>query len=626
MSDSHSHTTFLAPEISRLEPLFPGYEIESLIATGGMGAVYCAVQKSLDRTVAIKILPDEFSKDASFCAGFEAEAKAMARLNHPNLIGVYDFGEVEGMLYIIMEYVPGKSLFHSAHGIAIDPGEVICLVTGICNGLAHAHENGIVHRDIKPSNILLDLNAQPKIGDFGLARPVERKDTEGDDIFGTPHYTAPEVVNSPESVGFRADIFSVGVVLHELLTGLLPADDPRPVSAIRGCDPRFDAIIRRATNPDPELRYANAAEIARDLYAISVSPAPRVSSTAHSISNARPGHSVKPAVRPMVRPRAAVKPRYTQPSSSGSSPIMWLLLILALGIVVFVVLSRSDKFTKPLIILPNSEPKQLPEKIPDNPSPPPRNTENRPENRPENRRENRPENRRENRPGNRPENRSEPRQEQQPLPKVEFKLEPKLEPKPNTEVRVEPQPESKPEATAPVASIPAFDVNGFFEKTQKIIQPRAKMIVDTRDKNLARNVAALRRGGRRLILKMPPAGDQRAADKQLDRLIEECEQNKNRIPDELLEKTNKLNDFNETYDEFLEKQREYDESMLSDVTKLADVYTAELKNQIARLKLVKDQTSIELIEAEIARVSQDGQYFPKLMLGENLAMPVSKDE
>ena len=197
MSDSHEYAGFVAPDPADLAPLFPGYEIQGLIATGGMGAVYCAVQKSLDRTVALKILPMELSKDAAFCAGFEAEAKAMARLNHPNLIGVYDFGEVNGMLYIIMEFVPGKSIYHSADGIAIDPDEVIRLVTGICHGLAHAHEHGIIHRDIKPSNILLDLNAQPKIGDFGLARPIERKIEEGEEIFGTPHYTAPEVVEAP---------------------------------------------------------------------------------------------------------------------------------------------------------------------------------------------------------------------------------------------------------------------------------------------------------------------------------------------------------------------------------------------------------------------------------------------
>jgi serine/threonine protein kinase len=293
MSDPQTPTLFLAPDIAQLAPLFPGYEIEFLIATGGMGAVYSAVQKSLDRTVAIKILPREFSKDAAFCASFEAEAKAMARLNHPNLISVYDFGEVDGMLYIIMEFVPGKSLFHSAHGIAIDPGEVIRLVTGICNGLAHAHSHGIIHRDIKPSNVLLDLDAHPKIGDFGLAHPVGRNIAEGEEIFGTPHYTAPEVVNAPQSVSHRTDIFSVGVLLHELLTGRLPGDHPQPASTIVHCDLRFDAIIRRATNPVPELRYASAEEIAKDLRAIAISsgpgiPHPPVRTVAHHPSLRRP--------------------------------------------------------------------------------------------------------------------------------------------------------------------------------------------------------------------------------------------------------------------------------------------------------------------------------------------------
>src|SRR6478736_9341848 len=135
MSDSHHQPAFVAPEPADLAPHFPGYEIQSLIAVGGMGAVYCALQRSLDRTVAMKILPLEFSQDAAFCAGFEAEAKAMARLNHPNLIGVHDFGEVNGMLYIIMEFVPGQSIYHAAYGTAIEPKVVILLVSGICEGL-----------------------------------------------------------------------------------------------------------------------------------------------------------------------------------------------------------------------------------------------------------------------------------------------------------------------------------------------------------------------------------------------------------------------------------------------------------------------------------------------------------
>ncbi len=151
------------------------------------------MQRSLDRTVAIKIQPVVLSKDAAFCAGFEAEAKAMARLNHPNLIGVYDFGEVNGMLYIVMEFVAGQSMYHSAYGNAVDPREVIRLVTGVRNGLAHAHEHGIIHRDIKPSNILLDSQRATQDRDFGLARAGRAENRGRREIFGTPHYTAPEV-------------------------------------------------------------------------------------------------------------------------------------------------------------------------------------------------------------------------------------------------------------------------------------------------------------------------------------------------------------------------------------------------------------------------------------------------
>ena len=335
MSDSHENAGFVAPEPADLAPLFPGYEIQGLIATGGMGAVYCAVQKSLDRTVALKILPLEFSNDAAFCEGFEAEAKAMARLNHPNLIGVFDFGEVNGMLYIIMEYVPGQSIYHSADGIAIDPAEVIRLVTGICNGLAHAHENGIIHRDIKPSNILLDLNAQPKIGDFGLARPVERKVEVGEEIFGTPHYTAPEVVNSPHSVDYRADIFSVGVLLHELLTGKLPADDPRPASMIIRCDPRFDAIIRHATQPLPAARYSSATEMAKDLQAITTLQVPRAAAVATSRR---------------VPPRRTSPPRRTyyaaaKKKSSGVPSLVYMLVAAVILYAAFTFLNKPPAKT-----------------------------------------------------------------------------------------------------------------------------------------------------------------------------------------------------------------------------------------------------------------------------------------
>lgn len=336
MSDFNKSAGFVAPDVSDLQKLFPGYEIEGLIATGGMGAVYCAVQKSLDRTVALKILPEKFGKDVAFCEAFEAEAKAMARLNHPNLIGVYDFGEAGGMLFIVMEYVPGQSIYHSSHGIALDQKEVIRLVTGICNGLAHAHEHGIIHRDIKPANILLDLNAQPKIGDFGLARPVEHKVQEGEEIFGTPHYTAPEVVESPQSVDFRADIFSVGVLLHELLTGKLPADDQRPPSMISRCDPRFDVIVRKATNPVPAARYASATEISKDLATILVSLQTRAAALRV------PGNSSRVPGKPRTAAPRLPRRRFQSKNKSNSSGFIILLLVVVAAFAAYIYLTKDS--------------------------------------------------------------------------------------------------------------------------------------------------------------------------------------------------------------------------------------------------------------------------------------------
>jgi serine/threonine protein kinase len=260
---------FEAPSPEELHELLPAYDVLAFIAKGGMGAVYKAHQKSLERDVAIKILPREFGADEDFRKRFEDEAKAMAKLNHPNLIGVYDFGEVDGMPYIVMEFVDGKSLHHSAHGKAIEQKEVARLVNGICDGLAHAHDAGILHRDIKPANILLDSKKRPKIGDFGLARAAD--ETEGDGlIFGTPDYTAPEVMKDSHAVDKRSDVFSTGIILYELLTGKVPDANYMPASQIEEVDPRFDKIIRRATHPSPTLRFADAGAMGKDLKVLQI--------------------------------------------------------------------------------------------------------------------------------------------------------------------------------------------------------------------------------------------------------------------------------------------------------------------------------------------------------------------
>lgn len=334
-------TGFIAPTLEELTPLFPAYELEAFIAQGGMGAVYKARQKSLDRDVAIKILPREFGDDPQFRASFEAEAKAMARLNHPNLISVYDFGDIEGMLYIIMEFVQGKALYYSAHKKAIDPPVALDLVSTISRGLGHAHRGGIIHRDIKPANILLDTDATPKIGDFGLAHPIEHKQTEGV-VFGTPGYTAPEVFHK-QPVDQRSDIFSVGALLYELLCGKHPTPDSYGMST--GQDPRIDAILKKATQADPNLRYETVDQLADAIDAL----IPKLSS---------PQFAAPQFAAPVARPPGATPatPLASSKQKSSALPVFIVLALLIGGVTAAFFALNNKEDDKPVVEEPVEKP------------------------------------------------------------------------------------------------------------------------------------------------------------------------------------------------------------------------------------------------------------------------------
>lgn len=257
------------PSFDEVEGLFPGYEIVRLVSAGGDGAVYEAVQRSLDRRVAIRILPRELTARGAFRKRFMDEVRAMALLSHPNLVGVHDFGEVDGLLFIIMEHVAGRPLNHYVSEDVLEPREAARVVAEAAMGIAHAHQNGIIHRDVKPSNILLDRHGHPRIGGFGLAGPLQTEAAEGDGVV-TPGYAAPEVIANPGSVDHRVDVFSLGVMLHELLTGMLPGEDRRPSAVDEGCDPWFDELVCKATEPDPLDRHQTAVEFAADLESIIV--------------------------------------------------------------------------------------------------------------------------------------------------------------------------------------------------------------------------------------------------------------------------------------------------------------------------------------------------------------------
>lgn len=259
---------FIPPTPEELDPFFPAFKVTEFIAQGGMGAVFKATQISLDRTVAIKILPYQMGLDPIFKESFETEAKAMARLNHPNLVGIHDFGNIHGMLYIVMEFVPGRSLYKSARGRRVEMEDACRLITAMCRGLRHAHNAGVIHRDIKPANVLIDDEANPKIVDFGLARPLDNTHTGGR-VYGTKGYTAPEVLSDPSNIDVRADIFSLGAMLYELLTGRTPPYPYVSASSISDSHPDFDIIILKALHPIRDLRYTQVSEMADELEVLS---------------------------------------------------------------------------------------------------------------------------------------------------------------------------------------------------------------------------------------------------------------------------------------------------------------------------------------------------------------------
>ena len=262
--------------------MFPQLEIIELIGHGGMGAVYKARQPALDRFVALKILAPRPGGDLDFASRFTREARALAKLTHPNIVGVYDFGRAELLLgqdasqrvsttpvhYFIMEYVDGPNLRQVEQAGKLSSREALEIIPQICAALQFAHDEGIVHRDIKPENILLDKKGRVKIADFGLAKilgqePKDLRLTGARDIMGTPHYMAPEQMEKPQEVDHRADIYSLGVVFYEMLTGELPLGKFRAPSQKVQVDVRLDEVVLASLAREPELAIKTSAKSKR---------------------------------------------------------------------------------------------------------------------------------------------------------------------------------------------------------------------------------------------------------------------------------------------------------------------------------------------------------------------------
>ncbi|RBP43649.1 serine/threonine protein kinase [Roseimicrobium gellanilyticum] len=279
MTDSPTQggaSSFEPPSIADVARLFPQLEILAFIGRGGMGAVYKARQPSLDRFVALKLLATHRT-DAAFTERFGREARALAKLVHPNIVAVHDFGQVEGWNYILMEFVDGVTLRQLERSGRLSPREALQIVPQVCDALQFAHDNGVVHRDIKPENVLMDTRGRVKIADFGIAKLIQRPEgdaflTGAQEVMGTPHYMAPEQVERPQEVDHRADIYSLGVVFYELLTGELPLGRFQPPSRKVTVDVRLDEVVLRALEKAPEMRYQTAAEFRTQVETVMVTP------------------------------------------------------------------------------------------------------------------------------------------------------------------------------------------------------------------------------------------------------------------------------------------------------------------------------------------------------------------
>ncbi|MDM4018575.1 serine/threonine-protein kinase [Roseiconus lacunae] len=264
---------FTPPTVDRLAELFPNLEIVEALGAGGMGAVYKARQKGLDRLVALKVLPDEFAQDVKFALRFTREARTLAKLNHPNIVSVFEFGKVEHTFYFLMEYVDGPTLRDVVRGGQLAPQHALAIVPHLCDALQYAHDQGIIHRDIKPENILMAKDGTVKIADFGLSRIIDQDHpptelTATHQVMGTPRYMAPEQFEGARGVDHRADIYSLGVVFYEMLTGELPIGRFAVPSRKVEIDVRLDDVVLRTLEKEPQQRYQRASQIKSDLQSI----------------------------------------------------------------------------------------------------------------------------------------------------------------------------------------------------------------------------------------------------------------------------------------------------------------------------------------------------------------------
>lgn len=349
------------PTPAHIAVLMPQYQIENLIGRGGMGAVYKGRQITLNRPVAIKVLPAELARNTEFVARFHREAQLLASLSHQGIVTIFDFGQTaEGHLYFVMEYVDGTDLFRLIHKAKqpLDAKQALSLTVQICEAMQYAHDNGVVHRDIKPANVLVTKDGRAKLADFGLAmKPADpnhtpeppkpeayfrqaspdvaaMRFTQPGAAMGTPDYAAPEVYEGKADE--RSDIYALGIMLYEMLTGAPPKGYFQLPSVMAPVDHRVDQVVVKALEIDPAARYQKVEQMKADVQAATqplpkAPPAPPAKPPVGAPVRSAPGQPAKPPMsrppsQPLAVPGASRQPTSKPPAKKSSGAKVFAVL------------------------------------------------------------------------------------------------------------------------------------------------------------------------------------------------------------------------------------------------------------------------------------------------------------
>ncbi len=323
-----------------LGSIFPGYRFHRLLAGDSAGSFFEATDAIAGKPLIFKIIEKPPARAAcGWRESFTWNVATLTALSHPNLLRVFHGGEKDGVYYFVSEAPPGGTLEEAVEGIRIKEADAIRVVREICDGLSYAYQNVLPHGELRLSNIWLDADAHPKIGFTGLGRALSSLESSVE-VGMRRHYAAPETRTRPEAADIRSDVYSVGVVLHRLLTGTVPDVDPRPASLIARCNPKLDEIIRKATDPLPDLRYPDAAALRADLENCGTSgvrpwsvPSPARVKQALSRPAPAPRHVSSPTpYRPALPVRKLVvrqAPVFTKRRSRSDRSLFWSAAVIA---------------------------------------------------------------------------------------------------------------------------------------------------------------------------------------------------------------------------------------------------------------------------------------------------------